>query len=105
MEAEGVFDLALALQENQGLDTLTLWGNNFGKAGMKVLAKMLGTNKVISSLDVRGNTIQNEGVASLADAIELTKNRTLSFLDLTGNNVDHHGAAALANVLSTDEQN
>jgi hypothetical protein len=92
-----VESLASALQVNHTLTSLDLSGCLIGDNGAAFLAGALGGHATLTSLILNSNMIGEVGAASLATA--LTRNNTLTSLALYSNSIGATGAASLARVL------
>ena len=86
-----------ALRVNTSLSSLDLHGNSISDEGANLLAQALRVNTSLSSLDLSRNSIGNEGANSLAQALRV--NTSLSALDLSGNSIGNEGANSLAQAL------
>ena len=86
-----------ALRVNTSLSSLDLHGNSISDEGANLLAQALRVNTSLSSLDLSRNSIGNEGANSLAQALRV--NTSLSSLDLSGNSIGNEGANSLAQAL------
>ena len=93
----GVKALAGALEKNLNLLQLNLGYNQIGDAGALVLAETLEKNPNLQQLDLTGNRIGDKGVQALAEALK--KNHYLQLLDLSWNQIGDTGANALAGAL------
>jgi hypothetical protein len=92
--------LAEALKTNSVLTTLDLRVNSIGSDGAKALAEALKTNSALTTLDLRANSIGDDGAKALAEALKT--NSTLTTLDLWENSIGDDGAKALAEALKTN---
>ena len=94
---EGTKAICDALEQNKTLKELDLSGFNMGgAAGAKHVAKMLGVNGSLTSLDLSDNqlcglniwgqgTYTSEGITAIADALRV--NSALTSLNLSSNNL------------------
>ncbi|KAI8597905.1 hypothetical protein EDD21DRAFT_446640 [Dissophora ornata] len=71
-----------------------------GANDFRVLVKSLKTNNLLTTLNLRGNSIGNEGALALSEALET--NTTLATLDLGDNSIGDKGALALSEALKTN---
>ena len=72
--------LFLALKVNTSLTSLNLDGNSIGDEGANSLSEALRVNTSLTSLDLRDNSIGDEGAHSLSEALRV--NTSLTSLDL-----------------------
>ncbi|KAF9945675.1 hypothetical protein BGZ72_001106, partial [Mortierella alpina] len=84
------FDLDAAILEfymvyARTLMTLELPDNSIGNEGVKALAEALKTNSTLTTLDLGHNSIGDDGVKTLAEALKT--NKTLTNLDLGHNSI------------------
>ncbi|KAF9944994.1 hypothetical protein BGZ72_001783, partial [Mortierella alpina] len=70
-------------------------GKEFG-----VLSETLRTNATLTILDLRGNSIGDNGALALSEALKI--NSTLTTLDLWNNSIGDNGAQALSEALKTN---
>ncbi|KAF9287718.1 hypothetical protein BGZ68_001387, partial [Mortierella alpina] len=92
--------LVEALKTNSTLTTLDLRSNSIGDDGAKALAEALKTNKTVAILDLRQNSIRYGGAQALSEALK--SNSTLTTLDLRSNAFGSSGAQALSEALKTN---
>ncbi|KAF9924507.1 hypothetical protein BGZ67_009215 [Mortierella alpina] len=92
--------LAMMLKTNKTLTTLDLRDNSIGPDGAKALAEALMTNSTVATLDLRDNSIGPDGAKALAEALKT--NSTVANLNLWGNSIGSDGAKALAEALKTN---
>ncbi|KAF9956626.1 hypothetical protein BGZ72_002637 [Mortierella alpina] len=92
-----IADLAEALKTNLSLTTLDLQGNAIGNDGAKALAAALEINSTMTTLNLTDNDIGPLGANALAEALKT--NSTLTTLNLRGNAIGDDGAKALAAAL------
>jgi len=103
LEEEGTKAICEALEQNETLKELDISGNMYGSniggsAGVKHVAKMLGVNGGLTSINLSGNqlcgiwtdregdqqgTYTAEGITAIADALRV--NGGLTSIDLSGN--------------------
>lgn len=95
---ERVCYLGGVLQGNTTLKELDLSANKLGPESVNALVHILNTTQ-ITSINLADNTIGDEGVLVLAEA--LRGNTTLKHLDLSANNLGPAGAGAIAQMLNT----
>jgi GTPase SAR1 family protein len=85
---------AIALRHN-ALSSLCLWDNAIGARGAGVIAETFSALPALSSLDLRGNNIGDDGARAIADKLS-----ALSSLDLSFNNIGDDGVRAIADRFS-----
>ncbi|MDG1436419.1 MAG: hypothetical protein P8P83_01350 [Rickettsiaceae bacterium] len=92
-------ELAVALcgKGNSALTSLNLGGNDIGDDGVAGLAIFLKKNGTLTELDLQCNHIGNKGAVLLAKALKT--NTTLTTLNLARNAIGAEGAEALADSL------
>ena len=100
MEWEFTNVLTRALKVNTSLSSLDLKGNPIGNEGANSLAQALRVNTSLSSLDLSRNFIGNKEANSLAQALRV--NTSLSSLKLSGNSIGNEGANSLAQALTVN---
>ena len=86
------------------LATLELGGNTISDEGINTLAKAIQTNHMITTLkiELEGNTISDEGIKSLAEAIQT--NRTITTLRLRVNKkIGDEGVDALVELVGKNQ--
>ena len=93
--------LAEGVKYARSLTTLRLGWCKLDKAGGRVFGDCLRSNSVLTSLDLRGNKLEDEGCAALAAALQYM-NETLSDLDLGYNEIKDKGAYSLAAALKAN---
>ena len=118
LEEEGTKAICEALEQNKTLKELDISGGGYrgnigGLAGAKHVAKMLGVNGGLTSIDVRRNNIAGDGAVQLAAAVlgnlrieifsgipikEMRAN-SLTELDLKGEDVGVEGGMVVAGLL------
>ncbi|KAL0231788.1 hypothetical protein GEMRC1_011192 [Eukaryota sp. GEM-RC1] len=93
--------LSIALIEllkcNTTVTGVDLRWNSIGDEGVKALADALKVNTTISNINLFWNSIEDAGARALADA--LTVNTTVTSIDLGSNSIGNEGAKALAKSL------
>ena len=89
--------LTRTLEVNTSLSSLDLRFNSIGNEGVNSLAHALRVNTSLSSLGLSGNSIGCEGANSLAQALRV--NTSLFSLDLFLNSIGYEGANSLAHAL------
>ncbi|KAF9391584.1 ATP-binding cassette, sub-B (MDR TAP), member 4 [Podila verticillata] len=85
---------------NWTLTTLDLKSNSIGDDGAQALAEALKTNNTLTALYLGDNSIGDDGAQVLAEALKT--NLTLTTLYLEDNSIGDNGAQALAEVLQTN---
>jgi hypothetical protein len=78
----GVKELCLAMERNNSLTNLYLYGQAIGDVGATYLSKMLKANYVLTNLDLSTNNISDKGACELIAAFN--DNYTLSEIRVTG---------------------
>lgn len=90
----GVLEIVEAMKENTTVISMDFSNMCFiGYSGVIAIAKLLETNEIITSLNLKGNDVRNEGAISLAEM--LTKNNTLTSLNLTYTRIGGEGMKAI----------
>ncbi|KAG0375797.1 hypothetical protein BGX24_008647 [Mortierella sp. AD032] len=92
--------LAEALKTNSTLTTLDLKHNSIGDNGAKTLAEALKTNSTLTTLYLQGNSIGDSGAQALAEALK--SNSTLNTLDLQGNLIWFKGLLSFSEALEAN---
>ncbi|KAG0051211.1 hypothetical protein BGZ83_003996 [Gryganskiella cystojenkinii] len=92
--------LSEELKTDSILTTLNMQGNSISDNGARTLAKALKTNMTLTTLNLQGNSINDSGAQALAKALKT--NITLTALNLQGNSINDNGAQALATALKTN---
>lgn len=88
------------LGTNTILTDLNLKGAGLGNVGARGIAQALETNTNLTTLDLSANEIGNEGAQAIAQALET--NTALADLNLSGNEIGNEGTQAIAQVLETN---
>jgi len=96
----GARALGSALKSNTKLQSLSLGYNLISSLGATTLVEGMMN---ISKLDLRGNSIGNDGVISIADSLLLSSSSTLQHLIIRDNNITSLGAIKLSQVLETND--
>ncbi|KAF9355426.1 hypothetical protein BGX26_006576 [Mortierella sp. AD094] len=91
--------LVKSLKTNVTLTTLELRGNQIGDEGALALSETLKTNTTLTTLDLESNRIQKEGALALSEALKT--NTTLTTLNLQSNEIKNEGAQALSEAVKT----
>ena len=86
------------------LEQLDLWENEIGAAGGIALARALSSNRMLRTLELRGNPAMGDETAR-AFAELMPKNFALSTLDLLSTGVSESGRAALVGGLKVSRAN
>ena len=89
--------LYLALTVNSSLTSLNLRGNSIDDEGASSLSEALRVNTSLTSLDLRGNPLGDEGASSLSEALRV--NTSLTSLHLRDNSIGDVGASSLSEAL------
>ena len=103
----GCEDLYEGLRSNSTLRHLNLSQNNIDDEGMSVLAKLVGYNRVLTTLDVSKNSaIGDESVLDLCEVLTPDRkdpdkllNKTLQVLDLSATSISDYAARQIAGVI------
>ncbi|KAF9431949.1 hypothetical protein BGZ76_011486 [Entomortierella beljakovae] len=90
----------ITLKTNTTLTSLNLRTNSIGNEGTLALSEALKTNTALTTLDLQGNLIGNEGALALSGALKT--NTTLTTLNLQGSMIRREGAIALSEALKTN---
>ncbi|CAF3923814.1 unnamed protein product [Adineta steineri] len=90
-----------AMYFDQTVTTLELGGNEIGNQGAQHLANALEGNKTLTTIYLGGNKIGDQGVQHLGHSLEI--NKTLTTLYLRGNKIGAKGAQHLANALESNK--
>lgn len=72
-------------------------GTNFG---LTPIAEALKVNSTLTSLNLAGNQIIDDGIARLSKALSFDQNQTLTSLDLSNNNFGIEGLTALVGAIA-----
>jgi Ran GTPase-activating protein (RanGAP) involved in mRNA processing and transport len=86
-----------ALAKNRTIKSLDLRKESVGDEGAKVVAAILKENSAIEFVRLGMNMISGEGAKAIADALK--KNKTVRHISLSGNNIGVEGAKAIADSL------
>ncbi|KAF9176758.1 hypothetical protein BGZ50_009716 [Haplosporangium sp. Z 11] len=92
--------LADALKTNSTLTTLDLRNNSIGDNGAQALSEALKINSTLTTLDLSANSIGDNGAVALSEAFKT--NSTLITLDLSANSIGDNGAQMLSEALKTN---
>ena len=66
------------------------------------MAKMLGVNGSLTNLSIYGNSIMDEGVGVVCEAIQNNKNTKLASLDIGDNGMSQMGAKSVGSMLAVN---
>jgi Ran GTPase-activating protein (RanGAP) involved in mRNA processing and transport len=92
---EGLEALAVGLSNNNNLETLNLSDNrSFSAIGLRRLSDVIPTALNLRELNLRGNSINDEGLQALA--VGLRRHPAIAKLDLSFNTISGEGLRALA---------
>ncbi|KAF9561018.1 hypothetical protein EC968_005942 [Mortierella alpina] len=100
IDGENFGKLAEMLKTNATVATLNLRDNTIGDNGTQALAAALATNSTVTSLDLQANFITDFGAQALSKALE--GNSTLTTMNLQANFVGDNGAWVLSEALKTN---
>ncbi|KAF9917864.1 hypothetical protein BX616_011059 [Lobosporangium transversale] len=92
--------LASALKADTAITTLNLRGKSIGDEGALALSEALKTNRTLTTLDLGSNRIRKEGALALSEALKA--NTTLTTLNMRKNPIGNEGALALSEALKTN---
>ncbi|KAF9176809.1 hypothetical protein BGZ51_009621 [Haplosporangium sp. Z 767] len=92
--------LAEALKANSTLTTLNLKWDSIGDNGAQALSEALKANSTLTILSLERNSIESNGAQALSEALKA--NSTLTTLDLGCNSIGDNGAQALSEALRTN---
>jgi len=105
---EGTKAICEALEQNKTLKELDIshYGSNYGSniggsAGAKHVAKMLGVNSTLTSVDLRGNQLRDEGWGAIFAAICGNKDSEIMSMDAHYENIGLVGGKLIAEALRT----
>ncbi|KAF9565977.1 hypothetical protein EC968_003976 [Mortierella alpina] len=100
IDAKRVMALAEVLKTNRTLTALSLRGNSIGDDEGQALAEALKINSTLTTLDLTGNSIGENGAQALSKALKI--NATLTTLNLGANSIGDNGVEALSEALKTN---
>jgi len=86
--------MAALLQNNRGLQRLSLRKHGINDFGARRLAEALANNEWLLTLDIASNNVSRDGATALAEMIMV--NDTLQDLNLDGNEVQDEGILSLS---------
>ncbi|KAG0361138.1 hypothetical protein BGX24_005427, partial [Mortierella sp. AD032] len=92
--------LAEILKNNSTVTTLNLRCNSIGDNGAMALFEALKTNLALTTLDLDDNSIGKNGVMVLSEALKT--NLTLTTLNLMSNSIGDYGAMAVSDALKSN---
>ncbi|ORZ28511.1 hypothetical protein BCR41DRAFT_367142 [Lobosporangium transversale] len=95
--ASELLELASSLKTNTALAILDLKNNSLGNEGTVVLSEALKANTTLTTLGLWCNSIGKEGALALSEVLET--NKTLTTLNLQYNKIGDEGTLALSEVL------
>jgi len=105
LKEEGTKAICEALEQNTTLKELDISGryegNIGGSAGAKHVAKMLGVNGALTSVDLRGNQLRDEGWGAIFAAICGNKDSKIIAMDASSENISPAGVKLIAEALRT----
>ena len=93
---EGTKAICEALEQNKTLKELDVSGGIGGSAGAKRVAKMLGFNGGLTALNLSDNSLKDEGVNEVCEAIKSNKETKLASLNFKDNGIGPVGAKSVA---------
>ncbi|KAF9151409.1 hypothetical protein BGX20_005423, partial [Mortierella sp. AD010] len=92
--------LVNSLKTNTILTTLNLRGNSVGDEGTLTLSEALKVNATLTTVNLNDNSIGNEGALALSEALKV--NATLTTMNLNDNSIGNEGALALSEALKVN---
>ncbi|KIE05780.1 hypothetical protein NF27_CX00010 [Candidatus Jidaibacter acanthamoeba] len=98
----GSIALIEALMQIDSINYVNLGGNNLGDKCVKAYCKMLESNKSIASINLANCKIGVEGLKALIDVLK-DNNKVITSLDLEGNNITDEGIKLLSEILINNE--
>ena len=90
---------ALPVKKLKGTDpveTLDLSGKNLGVASAVVIASLISVNGGLTALNLSSNSLKDEGVNAVCEAIQSNKETKLASLNFSYNSIGPVGANAVA---------
>jgi NLR family CARD domain-containing protein 3 len=94
---EGTKAICKALEQNTTLKELDISHSEIGgSAGAKDVAKMVGVNGGLTALNLSSNSLKDEGVNAVCEAIQSNKETKLASLNFSYNSIGPVGANAVA---------
>lgn len=84
---------------NKSIETIDLEGNSITSEGAHALALVIDANTPLKSLTLKENQLGEEGITSLAIVLGSGTNTNLQHLDLANNKINAKGAIEYANAL------
>ncbi|CAE7246177.1 Nlrc3 [Symbiodinium sp. CCMP2592] len=93
--------LAEALKINRKITTIDLKGIDMGDQGAKAIAGALTVNCTVTSILLHWNQIGDEGAKAIAEMLMV--NRTVARVALCSNNIGNEGGKAIAKALSKND--
>ena len=99
---EGTKAICKALEQNTTLKELDISHSEIGgSAGAKDVAKMVGVNGGLTALNLSSNSLNDEGVNAVCEAIQSNKETKLASLNFSFNSIGPVGANSVAMVAVT----
>ena len=95
-----VSSLSKALKANSSLTSLNLGGNFVGEDGASSLSKALKANSSLTNLNLSQNSIGDDGASSLSKALKA--NFSLTSLNLSATSIGDAGASSLSKALKAN---
>jgi Ran GTPase-activating protein (RanGAP) involved in mRNA processing and transport len=103
---EGTKAICEALEQNKTLKELDIRGSIYrengnigGTAGVKHVAKMLAVNGALTSVELKGNKLGDEGWGAIFAAICGNKDSKIMSMDVSGENIGPAGVKLIAEAL------
>ena len=102
MGEEGNKAICKALEQNTTLKELDISHSEIGgSAGAKDVAKMVGVNGALTSVDLRGNQLRDKGWGAIFAAICGNKDSKIMSLNASSENIGLAGVRLIAKALRT----
>ncbi|UJR07458.1 hypothetical protein I4U23_011747 [Adineta vaga] len=102
--AYGASIIAIALENNITLNTLSLNNNHVADMGAKCLSeKISSSHSILQFLDLGSNDITDLGVKHVVEMLK--RNQTLTFLSLSFNDIGNQGIQLLVNAILLKKSN
>ena len=104
MSDEGAESLgrALAANRSNAMQELYISGNKIGDNGVASIATALQTNTTMTILDISECSMSDEGAESLARALIANRSNAMQKLYISGNKIGDNGVTSIATALQTN---
>ena len=98
LKDEGVSAVCEAIQSNKEtkLASLNVKKNGIGSIGANAVAAMVAVTGVLTTLNLSSNSLKDEGVNAVCEAIQSNKETKLASLNFSDNSIGPVGANAVA---------